>query len=445
MSRSDLRSVIKYSAYVERATQDFTGRGWVFETINDWLALPEGPRFFLLTGAPGSGKTAIAGRLLQFAQGDVPPPEGLGALARGFVSAVHFCSDRQGGANHPLHFVQSLADQFMRTLPSAYTEGLVGNQDVPAPAVNVGQIQGGASGAQVIGVYIENLVLSSMSPEEAFHRLIWNPLASLFSRGFDRQVVVLVDGLDEARRYSGPVGIANLLARADTLPAGVRFLVTSRPDPWTLRPLQPSLPVECSLSSGHSQSQQDVEQYALHMLFKYPQLGSNLEPGYSAAECAHDVVEECGGSFLHAVSCLSELAVSGVQITRESLRGMSQTLAGFYRNLLARVAGRDEYVWLGQYQVLLGTLAVAREALTEGQLADFVGTSVLPIRRRLTNLREILTVDESLPPERRSWSLFHHSFSDFLVDSTRAGEFYCDTKHQHARFVAYYRRKLRLE
>jgi ATP-dependent Clp protease ATP-binding subunit ClpA len=45
---------------------NFTGRDWVLQKIYDWLSNPNASRYFLLTGKPGSGKTAIAERHTQF-------------------------------------------------------------------------------------------------------------------------------------------------------------------------------------------------------------------------------------------------------------------------------------------------------------------------------------------------------------------------------------------
>jgi hypothetical protein len=42
-----------------RLTKDFTGRQWVFDEIDRWLTERE-ERFFILTGEPEVGKSAIA-------------------------------------------------------------------------------------------------------------------------------------------------------------------------------------------------------------------------------------------------------------------------------------------------------------------------------------------------------------------------------------------------
>ena len=52
-------SAIDFTDERARLTKDFTGRQWVFDEIDHWLTERE-ERFFILTGEPGVGKSAIA-------------------------------------------------------------------------------------------------------------------------------------------------------------------------------------------------------------------------------------------------------------------------------------------------------------------------------------------------------------------------------------------------
>src|SRR5438105_3279694 len=117
MEQNESKPVIDFMSYITERTINFTGREWVFQAINDWLADPDGSRFFLLTGEPGAGKTAIASRLCQFAQGSVPSPEGLTSLTPNFLSAIHFCSGRDSRWNNPHVFAESLALQLAEHYP----------------------------------------------------------------------------------------------------------------------------------------------------------------------------------------------------------------------------------------------------------------------------------------------------------------------------------------
>ncbi|MBW4499642.1 MAG: hypothetical protein KME57_08750 [Scytonema hyalinum WJT4-NPBG1] len=66
---------IAFDRDIERLTESFTDREWVFEEIDRWLQ-QDNERFFILTGEPGVGKSAIAARLTQI---------------RNDVAAYHFC------------------------------------------------------------------------------------------------------------------------------------------------------------------------------------------------------------------------------------------------------------------------------------------------------------------------------------------------------------------
>jgi len=104
-------AILDFSRYVAEHTAGFVGRTWVFEAIETWLAQgPNGPRYFLLTGEPGSGKTAIAGRLYKQWRAarmagacEAVTPDGL--------HAVHFCVANDRHWISPRAFAQALAGQ----------------------------------------------------------------------------------------------------------------------------------------------------------------------------------------------------------------------------------------------------------------------------------------------------------------------------------------------
>lgn len=52
-----LRAELDSSTYIAERTRDFTGREWIFAEIDRWLADPDAPRYSIITGEPGIGKT----------------------------------------------------------------------------------------------------------------------------------------------------------------------------------------------------------------------------------------------------------------------------------------------------------------------------------------------------------------------------------------------------
>ncbi len=61
MAKSDTPQVkaIAFDHDIKRLIEGFTGREWIFEEINRWLQ-QDNERFFILTGEPEVGKSAIA-------------------------------------------------------------------------------------------------------------------------------------------------------------------------------------------------------------------------------------------------------------------------------------------------------------------------------------------------------------------------------------------------
>jgi hypothetical protein len=155
----ETQSLINFDRYVADHAREFTGREWIFEAINAWLDEPDGPHYFLLTGEPGSGKTAIASRLSQFSRGGISLSEGLSNLTQKFLSAYHFCSARDRRWISPHVFAKSLAIQLAGRYP-AYTKALAERSSDETIHVEVKQHVGEVTGGHIASVVIENLDMS---------------------------------------------------------------------------------------------------------------------------------------------------------------------------------------------------------------------------------------------------------------------------------------------
>lgn len=232
-----MQTEFDFSAYIAERTRDFTGREWVFTEIDRWLADPDAPRYFIITGEPGIGKTAIAARFTQIRD----------------LAAIHFCIARQADTVDPLNFARSLSHQLTRI--DGFALDILEEQGVHVDVtLNIQKNYG-----QAIGVQIENLVGEARSAAIAFNRSVGNPLKRLYADGFDRQLVILVDALDEAAQLTGPENIVDLLANAHGLPKGVRFLLTSRPEGAALRHFERLSIPHLVLDAGREENLQDVQ------------------------------------------------------------------------------------------------------------------------------------------------------------------------------------------
>jgi hypothetical protein len=440
MKQNDVYSLIDFTSYVSRHTQDFTGREWVFKAINNWLSNSSGPRYFLLTGEPGSGKTAIAGRLSQFSQGkDLLHKD----LTLGFLSAVHFCSATRATWIDLKNFSKFLALQ-LGQIPQ-YAQALLAlTKEEGQKQVNIqaSQIIGTAINSEIQAVVIQNLEISGpITAQGLFNLIVLYPLQKIYSQGYQHPITVLVDSLDEALKHEEghSTTIVDLLSRIEELPTQVRFLLTSRLEIVALEPFR-SRAVECSLAKGEGlcQSRNDLEQYVEFMLSRHPELLDKLASELSRDKFVETVGKKSDGNFLYVIYLLQMLKQQS-EITQATLDKLPPDLLSIYWEFLYRLVGRDKNTWRTEYAPVLGTLAVAQEPLLRDQLAGFTKMGREKVSTILEDVRQFLDVDELLPHDKRAYALYHRSFADFLLNEGQAKNYWCEEQEQHKRISNYYK------
>ena len=219
-------------AFLVKQIDSFTGRAWLLDPIMDWLADPEQKRFFILTGGPGTGKSMIAAWL----SGAGPLPTDPSARSRliqllDWIGAVHFCGGG-GGNKDPKTAAQNMAVQLEEKVPG-FREAVLASVDSGFHAeVNV-RVASAAPGSSVIGLVIENL--GNLSGEIAFNRLLRDPLKSIYAKGFNDRLILVVDSIDEAETFGGGVRVPYLISSLSDLPPQVSIVITTRPDERALQ------------------------------------------------------------------------------------------------------------------------------------------------------------------------------------------------------------------
>src|SRR5260221_4850986 len=259
MVQKNSRASSNFTSRITERTEYFVGREWAFEVINDWLANPAAPRYFIILGNPGIGKTAIASRLAQISQGVVTPPAGLTQLTADFLSALYLCSARDSHWTNPSVFAESLALQLAKRYP-AYARALVEKSGDRQIYIEVQQRIEHAEGP-VQGVVINSINVRGGPPEEVFNRVIREPLEALYQDGFDQQIIILVDALDEALTYSGDGNIITLLGHIADLPSVVRFILTSRQDSRVENTFRDIDELVLSAAKYEQRYQEDIRRY----------------------------------------------------------------------------------------------------------------------------------------------------------------------------------------
>jgi thioredoxin-like negative regulator of GroEL len=411
MVQNERERALDFTSYIIERTTNFTGREWVFQAINDWLADPDGARSFLLKGEPGSGKTAISARLSQFSQG-LSSPNGLPHLTQGYLSAIHFCSARDTTWIDPLAFAGSLATQLANRYP-AYLKILEDLHQEKHIEIDVKQTVQEVINGQMIGVLIN---VSGPSPESAFNRVVREPLKALLDGGVTDQVVILVDALDEALSYSGPPTIITLLAKTDQLSPRVRFLLTTRQE----ERVESQFPKVQELSlaiSGDQRNQDDIQRYVEVRLQNDLQLVEKAAQVEIAqvTELIETVPRKAVGNFLYVSFLLDAMAKGIWSLTK--LEGLPPGLDWLYFDSLRRIVELGKRDWFNEYRPLMGVLSAAQESLTLAQIQAFTDqseSSCIEYRRNLEQFIEEVKPQGEKGEQVAKYRLYHQSVMDFL-------------------------------
>ena len=398
-------SRLAYDDYIAGHTSDFTERAWVFRRIEDWLSNAGGARTFLLTGRPGTGKTAIAARLVQMSRGAVdaqPYP----ALGKDSLAYFHFCQAGLDSTLSPLRFVQEFS-QALANRHAAFRTALVSaasRQFDVRSEVNVqGDVQ---AGAQVIGTSISEvrIEIKGTDPRPLFDEAVRRPLQAMGGGPGEQRILVLVDSLDEALTFGADSNIVHLLGLVADFPPQVRFLLTCRSNADRVFDVvgPPSLDLVADSPAGLD----EVRLYAASRLRALPQ------PGRDAA--AQRVAEKSKGNFLYAYHVLNDLTRPGADIG--DMDDLPDGLEDAYRKFLKREGAPGEARWRDLYQPVLGQIAVARgDGLTKAQLTGIANLAEDKAAEVLETCGQYLVGGEADGPYR----IYHQSFRDFLLSDEK--------------------------
>jgi hypothetical protein len=395
--------------------ETFTGREWVFQKIYEWLSEARGSRYFLLTGKPGSGKTAIAARLTQFSQNETPLHSN---FAPGFLSAIHTCSARDSTSVDPKNFARSVALRLAKKFqPFANALNNVGEKPIN---INVDFHIQKAENTLIQGVRIDNLSVAGLSGQEFFNRAVLEPLEALYNDEVNFPITILVDSLDEALTHSGVDTIVDLLSK---LPSQIkiRWILTSRQEPRVENALVEGADgLFLSAPEFSQNNRQDIRDYIEKRLTQEDSLTTQMS-GLNQTQRADKIAQltdKSDGNFQY-ISFFLDAVAKDDKRSLFDLEGLPEGLDGLYYDSLQRVVSLGKKDWREVYAPVLGILSVAQEALTESQIQAFTNRTERTVCDCLNDLWQFLVPDEmplnSDQEEGESqYRLYHQSIVDFL-------------------------------
>ncbi|HTY92070.1 MAG TPA: TIR domain-containing protein [Methanocella sp.] len=353
---------LSFDAEIRYNVDKFTGRQWVFEEIDRWLKIENASRIFWIVGGPGVGKTAISSWLCSHR------PE---------IAALHFCRYDNVEKRDPRRAVMSIAYQLSMQLPD-YEERL--------RRVNMDDLQG-------------------LDARTLFDKLIMQPFyANYPSPG--RKIVILIDALDEAT-VDGKNEFANMIATAfERTPGWLRLIVTSRPNPEVMAPLQTYKPFIIDISNPLNN--EDIKAYLIREL---GQANNTIR-----LQDVEAIVEKSSGLFLYAEWIAAEIGRGHLSLDRPE--EFPHNLGGIYLKLFERQIP-DMQEWENTIAPALDVISAALEPLSIDVLASIFKWNIRDKRKFQRELGALFTFDNGIQP-------FHKSVMDWLTDETKQDSYYVD-------------------
>ena len=418
---------------VATAQEPFVGRNWVFRSLETWIADTGVPRFFLIAGAPGSGKTAFIRELEQCRSRD--GENKVYPRLESAVSAVHFCTARRSTSIEPMTFVRSISKQ-LANCDEHFREALLqsseGNMEIKV-------VQNVTTAHHVTGVYVNNIVLSGLSPRRAFTCAVVAPLQIMQANAPRVEPMLLVvDGLDESRSVESP-SITDLLASTDDLPPWVKILVTSRPYDDLFADLLIQRTLSLSSSGTEQENAQDLLQYIRLRLGD----SAHQRAAIDVEQAASVVAGRAAGNFLYAKLFLDD--VEAGRLSLDSIDSLPTGLDAYFYQSVKRGVQSMDGAWSSSSGPVFGLLAVAREPLSQEQIQRVLTVPPSTLLQFLLTFAPLIS-RAATPNGAAVYALFHQSFRDFLrlrnlstdANVTILNPYFLEVCQCHEGFLRYY-------
>ncbi len=408
ISTEDLFFTSLVHRYVEENPR-FLRRDWLAKQLDEKLQ-ESGKRFVLLTAEPGAGKSAFMAQLAHdhsdwlryFIRRD--QREVLeGVSDKSLLLRIGY----QLAARHPELFSQeqlrvSVTQRIGQVADGGEAVGAVVERLTASPFyrkileieqhVRVDQ-------GKVIGLRVEELVIEPrlLQAEDLLHLALIDPAQALARLDPGKQLVILVDALDEIRYHQTAENILAWLTHCRDLPENIRFVLSSRPPDEALRSFcekQVSRLTQLPIAESDPDVQRDIQQFVTHWVDEPAVTQTIKETGGNPETFATNATAKAHGNlgYVDALARGVDRAIADMGEVDEATRGrgartlealLSQkelpddqsSLYAFFFNQIKNSVAReriehkdletgetyDKAVWPAVYAPILGVLAVAME------------------------------------------------------------------------------------
>ena len=364
--------------------EGFVGREWFFLELDNIFETDRGAAGVLITGDPGSGKSALMAQLI------CSPYSSL-QIHRNIIG-FHFCDYSEKGKRDGARFVRNLVDQIAARHPG-YSE-LIGKSEVIKRRLDLlsGNCQEDVTGC--------------------FSASILGPLRNLKPRDGLRYIVI--DALDECFQDDKTSEIAEILSsKLLQFPKWLKLIITSR----NVAVVTKKVPLGARrkpLYANDYRNEEDIHLYVSRFISQNSFLVDRLLPAmnltsYNKTEFMNKLTERAEGNFLFVRSILQYLNDTDKML---DLRALPTSLFDMYNKFFDRQFGVDGF---GPFSFLFEVLLSTDSPLLKNDVEEILrseyeeGNASQLIEQALCFLR--FGHDGTV-------RIYHQSFAEWLINQS---------------------------
>jgi len=410
----------------------------VTKEIIDWIE-SDNPALSMMRilGAAGAGKTALA--------------QSIGELykERGWLAASFFVSRTAPGRNNGFTIIPTIAYQLASSYPEA--RPFIRNRVENDPS------------------------LLDQSMQTIMEKLIIDPLSSWWCKGsgvlksfvnIAQPRLVVIDGLDECDDHDIQCEILRVIAMAtqQLRRHPVRFLITSRPESHILHTFKRE-PVFRSIGlitidlENLRDAEHDIEIFLAHSFeaIKITHiLSPHLPDAWPGTSAISALAKKASGQFIYASVVMKYVASNKHDpryrlevVLGNSLQPTHDTPFSHLDALYSHIFSTVNISNIPLVRRILGFMVIPRtdgdgfgEYTSPKMLEALLSLAKGSVYIILADLRSLISMDGGYSEPMK---FFHASLSDFLLDSTRSGQFLVNLRMAHETLAKEYLRLIRAQ
>jgi hypothetical protein len=350
--------------------------------VREWLEDPLSSMFWILAHA-GMGKSAFSASLIDYMR------------PRGLLLGCFFCKYGQSSRSNGLSIITSLSQQLAENFPECRGDILLASTKINNP---------------------------DMTLQEKMMVLIIKPLGKIDrSRRFRNQTaVIVIDALDEVGEEGSQERYELLMVLrycVQHLPAGLKLLTTSRPDPDIIKCFESFHPRK--IEAEDERHEEDLRIFIRSKVLIYD--NQSILEHDDQVEAAVELMRKSEKLFIYMSYAMDYLQTCKKKYSLEELEEMLPPgLDGAYLLNFQRIRNADVSMFESKTRPLLSLLVTMLEALKVDDAQAILGYSsedMDVICKQISNMFPI-SIDEK-SGERR-FHLYHKTVAEWLLDESKS-------------------------